>query len=234
MTSLAKFLCSWLEALWVLSCIILYDSRTTHLFNAFIIRFCSKNMEWIQACLMLWHTHEHIFLILLRLLRGIEESIEDLFEGLYFIDRSSFLVLTLNCHLILKSGSIEIHSFNKRGVSFHYKWAFSTWSFEIHLTNCSCRFLVASILFLSLFLDQVFLVLWLVLIVNICIFTEVFRVLDLVGQLLYGLCDFCLESALKEHCEGDKDQQVEDQEQKLEIDKIGFDESLQVVLDKIK
>ena len=58
----------------------------------------------------------------------------------------------------------------------------------------------------------------LVLIVNASIFTEVFGVLDLLGQFLNGLCDFCLEPALEEHCEGDEDQQVEDQEQKLEID----------------
>ena len=74
----------------------------------------------------------------------------------------------------------------------------------------------------------------LVLIVNACIFTEVLGVLDLLGQFLNGLCDLCLESALKEHRESDEDQQVEDQEQKLEIDKIGFDESLQIILDKIK
>ena len=74
----------------------------------------------------------------------------------------------------------------------------------------------------------------LVLTVNASIFTKILWVLDLLGQFLYGLCDFCLEPALKEHCEGDEDQQVEDQEQKLEIDKIGFDESLQIILDKIK
>ena len=70
--------------------------------------------------------------------------------------------------------------------------------------------------------------------VNTCIFTEVFGILYLLGQFLYGLCDFSLEPAFKEHCECDEDQQVEDQEQKLEIDKIGVDESLQIVLDKIK
>ena len=206
MTSLAKFLCSWLEALWVLSCIILYDSRTTHLFNAFIIRFCSKNMEWIQACLMLWHTHEHIFLILLRLLRGIEESIEDTLEGLHLINWSSFLVLALDSHLIFELWSIKIHSFNKRRISLHYKRGLSTWSFEIHLTNCSCRFFIGSILFLSLFLDLVLWELLLVLTVNASIFTKILWVLDLLGQFLYGLCDFCLEPALKEHCEGDEDQ----------------------------
>ena len=74
----------------------------------------------------------------------------------------------------------------------------------------------------------------LVLIINACIFTKVLGVLDLLGQFLNGLCDFCLEPAFKEHCERDEDQQVEYQEQKLEIDKIGFDESLKIILDKIK
>ena len=168
-------------------------------------------MEWIQTRLMLGHTHEHIFLILLRLLRGIEESIEDTLEGLYLIDWSSLLVLALNSHLILKCRSIEIHSLYKCRISFHHKRAIETRSFVIHLTNCSCRLRIVSILFLSLFLDPVFLELLLVLIVNTCIFTKVLWVLDLLGQFLYGLCDFCLESALEEHREGDKDQQVEDQ-----------------------
>ena len=183
---------------------------------------------------MLRHTHEHVFLILLRLLRGIEESIEDTFESLYLINWSSFLVLALNSHLILKCRSIEIHSLYKCRISFHHKRAIETRSFVIHLTNCSCRLRIVSILFLSLFLDLVFLELLLVLIVNTCIFTKVLGILDLLGQFLYGLCDFCLKPALKEHREGDEDQQVEDQEQKLEIDQIGLNESLQVVLDKIK
>ena len=183
---------------------------------------------------MLGHTHKHIFLILLRLLGGIEESIEDTLEGLYLIDWSSLLVLALNSHLILKCRSIEIHSLYKCRISFHHKRAIETRSFVIHLTDCSCRLRIVSILFLSLFLDPVFLELLLVLIVNTCIFTKVLGVLDLLGQLLNGLGNFCLEPALKEHRESDKDQQVEDQEQKLEIDKIGFDESLQVVFDKIE
>jgi hypothetical protein len=69
-----------------------------------------------------------------------------------------------------------------------------------------------------LFLNLVFRELLLVLIINTCIFTEVLGVLDLLGQFLNGLRNFCLEPALKEHREGDEDQQVEDQEQKLEID----------------
>ena len=206
MAVLAKLLCGRFSALRVKSCIILYDSGTTHLFNTLIIRFCSKNVEWIQTRLMLGHTNEHIFLILLRLLRGVEESIEDTLEGLYLIDWSSFLVFTLNSHLILKCGSIEIHSLYKCRISFHHKRAIETRSFVIHLTNCSCRLRIVSILFLSLFLDTVLLELLLVLIVNACIFTKVLGVLDLLGQFLYGLCDFCLEPALKEHCEGDKDQ----------------------------
>ena len=154
---------------------------------------------------MLGHTHEHIFLILLWLLRGVEESIEDSLEGLYLIDWSSFLVLALNSQLILKLGSVKIHTLHKRRVSFHYKRGIKTWSFDI-ISDCSSSLLIVSILFLSLLLYLVLRVLLLVLIINACIFTKVLGVLDLLGQFLNGLCDFCLEPAFKEHCERDEDQ----------------------------
>ena len=67
-----------------------------------------------------------------------------------------------------------------------------------------------------------------------CILAEIFRIFDLLRKFLNGFRNFCLQTALKEHGERNENHQIEDQQQKLEIDEIGFDESLQVILYKVQ
>ena len=67
-----------------------------------------------------------------------------------------------------------------------------------------------------------------------CILAEIFRIFDLLRKFLNGFRNFCLQTALEEHGERNENHQIEDQQQKLEIDEIGFDESLQVILYKVQ
>ena len=55
--------------------------------------------------------------------------------------------------------------------------------------------------------------------------------LDLLGELLYRLRDFCLKPPLEEHREGDENHKIEHKQKQLEVYQIGLDESLQVVFD---
>ena len=59
-------------------------------------------VEGIETCLMSSHAHEHILLLRLRLLRGIEEGVEDTLQCLHFIDRAfcSCFLLLVWCFLL--------------------------------------------------------------------------------------------------------------------------------------
>ena len=56
-----------------------------------------EDVEWVEARLVLGHADKDILLLLLRLLRGVEEGVEDAFKGLDFIDWTS-----LRLHLVFR------------------------------------------------------------------------------------------------------------------------------------
>jgi len=65
-------------------------------FKLIIIVFV-EDVERIETRLVLRHADKHIFLLLLRLLRGVEEGVEDALEGLNFVNWTR-----LRLHLIFR------------------------------------------------------------------------------------------------------------------------------------
>lgn len=70
-----------------------------------------KDVEWIEACLVLRHANQHVFLLLLRLLGRVEEGVENAFECLNFVDWAR-LFLNLLFHSNFSIECISPHSSN--------------------------------------------------------------------------------------------------------------------------
>ena len=76
--------------------------------QVFLLVIVFKDMERIETSLVLGHADQHIFLLLLGLLRGVEERMEDASQGLDFIDWASFLHVLFHGSFEIV-GSLAIH-----------------------------------------------------------------------------------------------------------------------------
>ena len=63
--------------------------------QVFLSLIIFEDMEWIEAGFVFRHADQHVFLLLLRLLRGVEEGVENAFEGLHFVDGTTLFLHVL-------------------------------------------------------------------------------------------------------------------------------------------